>query len=393
MPIRVLLVEDSPVFLIVLKRMLDSSQDLDVVGTARTGKEALTLIPLVQPQVICTDLHMPEMDGLELTKEVMANYPRPILVLSASVQAEDTQNVFQVLAAGAVDVLPKPISGVSADLEALKREVISKIKVLAGVTVFTLHRHRRETPTFGSTCEPPSGNSIDRATPTPASPTPHTPRSSVANGLRVNSYKIVGIGSSTGGPQALQCILSALPTDFPVPVVCVQHISAGFLLGLVKWLDGECGLAVQIAQSGEIPQPGTVYFPPEDRHLEFDRFGRFVCSTAPPLSGHRPSISVTFESLARCYDRQSIGILLTGMGRDGASGMQEIDRAGGVTIAQDEASSVVFGMPKEAIALGAAQHILPVSAIAPLLTERLLARQLALDPIAELSRMRHNKNR
>ena len=393
MAIRVLLVEDSPVFLIVLKRMLESSEDLEVVGTARTGKEALTLIPQVQPQVICTDLHMPEMDGLELTKEVMAKYPRPILVLSASVQAENTQNVFQVLAAGAVDVLPKPMAGVSADLEALKREVIAKIKVLAGVTVFTLHRHRREPSIFGSTSEGSSKNSIGHVAPTPASGKPQTPGSSVGDGLHVGGYKMVGIGSSTGGPQALQSILKALPTNFPVPVVCVQHISAGFLLGLVQWLDGECALPVQIAQLGEIPQPGTVYFPPEDRHLEFDCFGRFTDSMAPPRAGHRPSISVTFESLAQCYTYQSIGILLTGMGRDGASGMQKIDRAGGVTIAQDEASSVVFGMPKEAIALGAAQHILPVSAIAPLLTERLLAHQLALDPIAELSRMRHNKNR
>ncbi|MBE9040552.1 chemotaxis-specific protein-glutamate methyltransferase CheB [Oscillatoriales cyanobacterium LEGE 11467] len=391
MPIRVLLVEDSPVFLIILKRMLDSSADLEVVGTARTGIEALTLIPQVQPQVICTDLHMPEMNGLEFTQEVMANYPRPILVLSASVQAQDTQNVFQVLAAGAVDVLPKPISGVSADLKSLKRELIAKIKVLAGVKVFTLHRHRRETPILPSLDGRPSQNSKRNDTPNTFACS--LPQPSLVDLERITRYKIVGIGSSTGGPQALQCILSALPSNFSVPVVCVQHISLGFLLGLVTWLDGECSLSVQIAQPGEMPQPGTVYFSPEKYHLEFDRLGRFAYSTAPPIAGHRPSISVTFASMAKCYARRSIGILLTGMGRDGASGMQDIERAGGMTIAQNEASSIVFGMPKEAIALGAAAHILPIGAIAPLLTDRLLATQHTLDSIAELSRMRQNKNR
>ncbi|MDY6937597.1 MAG: chemotaxis-specific protein-glutamate methyltransferase CheB [Cyanobacteriota bacterium] len=393
MPIRVLLVEDSPVFLIVLKRMLDASSDLEVVGTARTGTEALALIPKVRPQVICTDLHMPQMNGVEFTQEVMARYPRPILVLSASVQVKDTQNVFQVLAAGAVDVLPKPISGVDADIEALKQELIAKIKVLAGVTVFTLHRHRRRvSPTIQPTSPVARVTSVNREGCLEPK-TPPRPPIRANPGGRTECYKIVGIGASTGGPQALQQILAQLPIDFPLPVVCVQHISKGFLAGLVKWLGSECRLPVQIARSAETPKPGTIYFPPENAHLEFDRVGRFAYSSAPPLLGHRPSISVTLKSIAKCYARRSIGILLTGMGRDGASGMLDIARAGGLTIAQDEASSVVFGMPKEAIALGAAAHVLPISSIAPLLKERLVACPYALDSIAEMSRMRHNKIR
>lgn len=373
MPIRVLLVEDSPVALVILKRILATSPDIEVVGTARHGREALELIPKLQPQVICTDYHMPQMNGLEFTEEVMVRFPRPILVISASVQAEDTQTIFKMLNAGAVDVFPKPRSPSVEEYELLKQELISKIKILSGVTVFTRHRRNSNFTTL-----------VDRTTRTTESnrqavkletkSTISVPRPAATNSLFQSSYskpKILSIGASTGGPQALNNILSQLPINFPLPILCVQHISEGFLQGLVDWLGSECQMPVKIANFGELPKPGVIYFPPEGRHLELDNFGKFICNNSPPVSGHRPSVTVTFNSVAKCYGAANIAVLLTGMGRDGADGMLAIAQAGGITIAQDEASCVVFGMPREAIALGAAKHILPVNEIAAMLLRQL----------------------
>lgn len=379
-PIRVLLVEDSPVAIIILKRILTSSPDIEVVGTARTGIEGLKMIPLVKPHVICTDLHMPQMNGLEFTEQVMANCPRPILVISASVQPENKQNVFELLAAGAIDVFPKPRAGINANYEAIKQDLITKVRVLSGVSVFTLRRKRtvRDRKTAPTPATPVSISPVEKSSPSQlVAQISRTkpPKKSVVASLPKDRqpqfsrqrYRIVTIGASTGGPQALQTILTQLPPKFPVPVVCIQHISQGFLQGLVDWLGRECRLPVKIAPFGEVPAPGHIYFTPEAKHLEFDRAGRFVYSSAPPYSGHRPSVTVTFNSIAKSYGDSAVGILLTGMGRDGADGMLSIAQSGGLTIAQDEQSCVVFGMPKEAIALGAATHILPVKEISSLL--------------------------
>lgn len=357
MPIRVLLVEDSPIALAILKRILSSSPEIEIVGTARTGKEALSLIPQVQPQVICTDLHMPEMDGLELTRKVMSTFPKPILVISASVEDQGSENVFKLLKAGAIDVFPKPVAGLASDYEVIKQQLISKIKILSGVSVFTQWRNRTT---------PVAESSFKRDRTIPKSPAQHpaSPQSRKPIILH-RRLKLIAIGASTGGPQALHQILARLPASFPLPIICVQHISEGFLQGLIDWLGGECKLPVKIAPAGEFPQPGIIYFPQEKRHLALDLQGRFLYSSAPPVSGHCPSVTVTFESVAKVYGRNVMGILLTGMGRDGAIGMSAIAQAGGLTIAQDERTSVVFGMPKEAIALGAAQQILPIGDIAP----------------------------
>lgn len=346
--IRVLLVEDSPVALTILKRILTSSPDIEIVGIANNGIEALQLIPQVQPHVICTDLHMPKMDGLELTRQVMANYPRPILVVSASVQTEDTHNVFQVLEAGAIDVFPKPRTGLVSEYEQTKQDLINRIKVLSGVSVFTQRRSQSPIP-------PPA----------PAHPL------STSSAPNIRAPKVVVIGASTGGPQALHTLLSALPAHFPVPILCVQHISEGFLPGLVDWLAAECHLNVTIAQPQTIPQPGTIYFAPDRAHLEVSSQGRLILSDKLPVSGHCPSVTVLFNSVAAYYRQSTIGILLTGMGRDGAEGLSSIAQSGGTTIAQDEATSIVFGMPKEAIALGAAQQVLSIGAMAPMLLQRL----------------------
>ncbi|MGV0103497.1 protein-glutamate methylesterase [Nostoc sp. DSM 114160] len=362
-PIRVFLVEDSLVALTILKRILASSLEVDVVGTARNGVEALERIPAAQPQVICTDLHMPKMDGLELTRRIMADYPRPILVISTSVNTqEDSRNVFKLLQAGALDVFPKPNIDSLSDYEQVKHELINRIKVLAGVTVFTRHTSR-------ATVE----RRMHLVSPKKPEPFSLKPVSNLQFPIRnlPSLPKVVAIGASTGGPQALYAILKQLPANFPVPILCVQHISEGFLQGLVDWLAAECFLRVTIAQPGEFPKPGTVYFAPERQHLQLDTQGRLTTVSTPPVSGHRPSVTALFQAVAICYPRSAVGILLTGMGRDGADGLQAIAQAGGTTIAQDEQTCVVFGMPKEAIALGAAQHILAIGEIAPMLLNRI----------------------
>jgi two-component system chemotaxis response regulator CheB len=338
----VLLVDDSALTLAVLKRILSASPDIQVVGTAANGREALNLIPQLQPTVVCTDFHMPEMDGLQLTREIMVRFPRPILVVSSAVGPADTERVFSLLEAGAIDVFPKPRGGLGSD-PAAAEQLISKIKIVAGVFVFP--RRAREAPAPAAT-----------GVPAP-SPRPKT------------RARLVAIGASTGGPQALQTVLSPLPGDYAVPVLCVQHISRGFLHGLVEWLGAQCRLRVKVAEPGETAQPGTVYFPAEGTHLVIDDRGRLSASREDPVDGHRPSVSITFRSVARHYSRAAVAVLLTGMGKDGADGMQSVAQAGGMTIAQDEASCVVFGMPRHAIELGSAQHVLPPPDIARLLLD------------------------
>jgi two-component system chemotaxis response regulator CheB len=346
-PVSVLLVDDSLIALTILARMLSTSPDIQVVGKARSGREALELIPRLQPAVICTDLHMPDMDGLELTKQVMGRFPRPILIVSSAVRPEDTHNVFRLLEAGAVDVLPKPRGGLAADEQRIAQELISKIKIISGVVALT--RRQKIVPGLAQL------------------------QTTQSSSLTLPRPRIVAIGASTGGPQALQTILAQLPADFPAPILCVQHISEGFLEGLVDWLATHCAMPVRIAQTGELPRPGTVYFPQEGTHLEIDKGGRLLSSQKPPVDGHRPSVTVTFKSVADSCADAAIGVLLTGMGSDGAKGMQEICEAGGITIAQNQQSSAVFGMPMQAIALGAVKYVLPVNKIGFMLQELLVA--------------------
>ncbi len=338
--IRVLLVDDSPIVLHILQRLLSSASDIQVVGTAANGKVALELLPELNPDVICTDLHMPVMDGLEFTREVMNNYPRPILVVSVSVEPDsESPIIFRLLEAGAVDVFPKPRDIPQADQDKLARDLASKIRILAGVHVF---RH----------------NAVENVA------TSSLPPLALTHSVAV---RIVVIGASTGGPQAFLAILSRLPASFSVPVLCVQHIGSDFLNGLVDWLAEACQLPVRKAVQGEKPRAGMVYFAPEDSHLELDSDGRFSLSLDPPCDGHRPSATVTMSSAAHCFGSATVGVLLTGMGRDGAKGMAKIAAAGGVTITQDKASSVVYGMPRAALELGAALHELPIEQIAPAL--------------------------
>ncbi len=348
--IRVLLVDDSSLTLEILRRMLATAGDIEVVACASNGLEALKMALQIRPDVICTDFHLPGMDGLSLTRELMSQYPVPILVMSTSLQDGQKDNIFALLEAGAVEVLAKPLGGNQVDFGTMAQDLIRKIRILSGVKVF---KRRTQSTANQAAAAPAPGRLI--------APTQHP--------------RIIGIGASTGGPQALEAILRSLPRSFPLPLICIQHIANGFMQGLVNWLAGCCQIRICSAQAGMAPEPGTAYFAIDGRHLEIGQDGRFRCSALLPVGGHRPSIDLALRSLARQYGAGAAGVLLTGMGHDGAQGLLEISSAGGFTIAQDEQSSIVFGMPKAAIDSGAARAVLPLPEIAGALL-RLSARRI-----------------
>jgi two-component system chemotaxis response regulator CheB len=333
----VLVVDDSPLALLMITRLLEAP-GIEVVGKARDGVEGLAMAKRLRPDVICADYHMPHMNGLEMTQEIMREIPTPILVISCSVQHDDPGNIFEFMQAGALDVLPKPRGGRAYDYDKIKLELLKKVKVLAGVSLIS--RHTKRVPYVGHA------------------------RPSTASRARV-----VAIGSSTGGPIALQQILSALPAKFPIPIICVQHISEGFLVDLAAWLASVCKLKVKVGEQGESLAPGVVYFAPDNANLKIDKHGKISITDSPETAINRPSITVTLKSVADYFGNEAIGVILTGMGSDGSEGLLEIRKAGGITLAQDEASSVVYGMPKVADAIGAVDHILPLEHIAQALIE------------------------
>jgi two-component system chemotaxis response regulator CheB len=333
---RVLLVEDSLVELSILKKLLEDN-DIQVVGTAVNGVEALQKIPLLNPDVICTDYHMPEMDGMVLTQRVMAQYPRPILVLSISAQPYQVQNILNILKAGALDVMAKPLPYLGGVAQTDAKLLVEKIRILSGVKIIAKPRKK------------PLHSPCARSVAPTAAPR-HWPH-------------IIGIGSSTGGPQALLKILSGLPASFSVPVVCVQHISAGFMPGFVAWLNDNSRLTVVSAESGMLPHAGYVYVAPERHHLVLDAGMRFRLQPTAPEDIYKPSVDRLFLSLAQACGDAGVGLVLSGMGTDGAQGVRAIHQQGGLTLAQDEASSVIFGMPKAAIDTGCISEVLALDHI------------------------------
>ena len=368
-PIRVVLVDDSPLTLRLLQRGLAVFPDIAVVGAAADGEAALTLIEQTDPDVVCTDLHMPGLDGLCLVRRLMAYRPKPIIVVSSALGDASTggaDEVFELMRAGALEVTAKPRGGFEAGTSADYLALARRIRVLAGVSVF-----RR------------SGETEDRQQRLAAASSPVTRPDAqlplAAAEEYTHPFKIVAIGASTGGPTALLEVLSRLPRTLSVPLVAVQHIADGFLPGLARWLGDSTSFKVEIAQAAQSPRPGVLYLAPNNRHLTLDDCDRFVLIDGPRIeTGHRPSVDRLFESIASRHGRNALAILLTGMGRDGSDGMGAIVRAGGATIAQDQASCVVFGMPGAAIAAGHAQRVLPLAKIGPAIVEVLARRQAYL---------------
>jgi two-component system chemotaxis response regulator CheB len=346
---KVVLVEDSPVALEILQQLLKSSPEVDLVGTARDGMEGLQVINKTQPDVVCTDLFMENMDGLELTQRVMAESPRPILVISNFVGKKDVDNVFRLLQAGALDVFPKPATGSPTDYAKVRDDLITKIKILASMKVDA-------NPQKLSAAVESSISSSFLGT-----------NSQVTN--IASSVQVIAIGASTSSLQTIQKILKQLPRNFSLPIICTLHLSGGSLPELVNWLSSECQLKVKIAEIGETPALRTVYFAPEKNHLELDVQGKFTYVRATVTEKYCPSITVMFKSLAKHYGRTIAAVLLSGLGSDGAEGLQAISQAGGITIAQHETGGGLFGMVKQANSLNAVQHLLGIEEITPFLLQ------------------------
>jgi two-component system chemotaxis response regulator CheB len=344
--INVLVVEDSRVIRDYLVYALETDPDIRVMGTAGSGEAALEFLGDHRPDVILMDIHLPGIDGFETTRRIMSSNPVPIVVCTASTQLNEVHTAMRALETGALAVLKKPRGLDDPDAEAETAAIINTLKLMSEVKVV-----RRWTRA------PAAATHVAPAVTEPA------PRD-----VAGHDAAIVAIGASTGGPPVILQILSGLPHTFPVPILIVQHITAGFTAGFAEWLATASGLPVHLADDGEIPLPGHVYVAPDDHHLRVGVRGELQTSRDEPLNGVRPSAGVLFRSVAERFGRRAVGVLLTGMGRDGAEELKLMADRGALTVAQDEESCVVFGMPAEAIRLGAARFVLPPGKIADVLT-------------------------
>jgi len=341
--IRVLVVEDSTTVRKRLLDILDSEPDIEVVGEAEDGKRAIELCQATRPDVITMDMMLPIMSGLAATEYIMAHCPTPILVVSASINRGELFKIYEALAAGAVDVLEKPTD--SEPDGAWERRFVSTVRLVARIRVITHPRARLAELKNRRLAGPPLA---------PAA-------ASSARG-----YHLVAIGASTGGPGAILEILRALPAKFRLPILLVLHINEPFGTAFADWLDAQTDRPVAYAQDGMpvISIGGRVVVAPSDYHM-IVRDGRIRLTRDPERHSCRPSVDVLFESVAADYGAGAAACLLTGMGRDGAIGLLKIRQAGGFTIAQDEATSVIYGMPREAAVIGAAEQVLRLGDIAP----------------------------
>jgi two-component system chemotaxis response regulator CheB len=348
--IRVVLAEDSETCRHLLTAVLEASGQLKIVGHARDGQAAIAMTETLRPNVVVMDAHMPVMDGFVATRNIMLQCPTPIVIVSATVDVASVASSMRALEAGALTLLPKPLGPRAPGFDELARAFVNTVVAMADVKVV-----RRW---LGSSVPSPALHEQ-----------PHLHK----------RVRMIGIGASTGGPAALQRILSDLPARLAVPVLVVQHIAQGFLEGLTTWLQAVTTFRVKVAEQGERPQAGNVYFAPDFHHLAVTRDGSIDLTQRTPVSGFVPSATVLFESLAEVFGASALGVILTGMGQDGVSGLTALRRVGAPVIAQDEETSVVFGMPKAAIEAGLTTMVLPL----PLIAARL----------AQLSRVEGSKGR
>jgi two-component system, chemotaxis family, protein-glutamate methylesterase/glutaminase len=339
--IRALVVEDSAVVREFLLHILRSDPEIEVAGTARNGQEALAAVHEMKPDVITMDVHMPGMNGFDATRRIMEARPTPIVIVSGTAEVTETANAFRAVEAGALALLARPTGVGHPDHERTAAELIQTVKLMSEVKV--VRRWRRSVP---------KGDVISAET------------RPVGD---ARAAVLVAVGASTGGPPVVQAMLSQLPQCFPAAVMLVQHIATGFTEGFAEWLDQSSNLSVRLPVDGERILPGHVYVAPDGLHMKVQGSGRICLSKDEPENGLRPSISVLFRSVAEIYGRKAVGVLLTGMGKDGAHELKLMREKGAVTIAQDQETSVVHGMPGEAIRVGAATYVLPAENIATVL--------------------------
>jgi two-component system, chemotaxis family, protein-glutamate methylesterase/glutaminase len=334
--VTVVLVDDSGIERRFIRTAIAADPGIEVVGEARTGRDAIALVERLRPSAVVLDLELPGMAAIEIIERIMAIRPTPILVCSTE---GDADRAAAALAAGAIDVVARPTAR-SADRTSYAEALRRGVRVASRVKVITHPRGRLKSRTTTSPA---------RALAAPAEGT----------------IDLIAIGASTGGPQALAHLLGALPADFGPAVVVVQHMADGFIEGLANWLDELCALPVGVAKPGARLLPGTVMIAPSARNLIVNDHLRVSIEQPPASQFHVPGVDVTFESVARTVGPRAVGVLLTGMGRDGAVGLKAMRDAGAITIGQDEDSSAVWGMPAAAAACGAVQRQLPLIDIAP----------------------------
>lgn len=344
--VRVLVVEDSRVIAEFLTHVLNADPGIEVVGLAMDGEEAVVAAQRTRPDVITMDIHMPKVNGFDATRKIMETCPAPIVIVSGSVNAAEVAVTFRAIEAGAVAAVERPnVTDAHGDGAAVK-QLVDTVKLMSEVKV--VRRWRRT-----------QFDSVPHPIPTPA--------------IRKLPYpaqaQVVAIGASTGGPLVLQTVLARLPKHFSLPLLMVQHMAPGFVGGFAEWLADTSKYPVRVAHEGEVLLPGHAYVAPDDAHLGVRSDRRVLLSKADREHGLRPAVSFLFRSVEQTFGSAVIGVLLTGMGRDGASELRDLKSAGAITIAQDEASSVVHGMPGEAIQLGAATYVLPPEAIAETLVD------------------------
>jgi len=343
--VRVLVVDDSASARRLLRFILERDPEIEVAGEATTGVDAIKKTAQLHPDLITMDAQMPEMDGFEATRRIMREMPCPIVMVSAVHSPSEVAWSFRALEAGALTVLAKPDGPRSPMFEAQAAALVTSVKELVNVRVVT-----RRSP------RPP----VTRLPTRPVAPT---------------DIRLVAIGASTGGPAALAKILAGLDASFPVPIVIVQHIGGGFDAGLVDWLKRVSGPAVAIASHGAALRPGNVYVSPTDRHLGVSASGQVVLDDSPPIRGHRPSATVLFASAARAYGAHALGLILTGIGNDGCDGLRALKQVGGLVLAQDRESSVVYGMPKAAVDAGLADRVVSLDEVPTVLKSLVRAPQ------------------
>ncbi len=335
--IRVLIVDDSLVAQKLLNYIYSKDSDIKVVGIASDGVEAVDLTIQNQPDVISMDIHMPGMDGYETTRKIMETRPTPIVLVSGTEDKNDVAGTFKIMEAGALTAVNRPPAPDHPDFEQMCADLRNTIKLMAEVKVVK-RTPKREQP------KPESGRS--RFTRTFAD-------------VSLPNVRLIAIGASTGGPGIIQKILTEMPKNLPVPILIVQHIANGFTQGLVDWLKNATGFNIKVGEHGETVFPGTAYVSPDGLNMGIDIAGKkLVCVPFGP-GKIISSVSYLFETVSAAYGVHAAGVLLTGMGDDGAKELKLMKDRGGLTIAQDKDSCIVFGMPAEAIKLGAATMILP----------------------------------
>lgn len=353
--IRVLVVDDSAFMRTTLSRMIACESGLEVIGTAGSGSEALKKIPALDPDVVTLDVNMPGLDGVETLRRIMQRFPRPVIMVS-SVTEKDAEITFGALSAGAFDYVPKQLSESSLEIDHIRDDLIAKIRAAA------LARRSR------------AGGRSDKKPPQAARPEGQShifPTSS-----------IVAVGVSTGGPKALETILPLVPRDLPVPILIVQHMPVGFTASFARRLNQLCSISVQEARNRELVQSGVVYIAPAGLQMSVRRRSSdrkiAISLDSDPLSAlHIPSIDVLMKSVAEIYGDRALGVIMTGMGSDGAEGMSAIYRAGGFTLGQDEATCAVYGMPRTCAELGILSRSVPLADIPEQILEATLQRKRA----------------